>query len=120
MPPAKQLKVLYTPPLGDTFQDRTVSGGINVAYFYCKEIVVIVKVARRHIRHGKLYSGDECPVALALREHGHLVSLQFAFDELLAVDQNGISTRLPRSAYRFGMNFNDEKPVKPFSFKFSR
>lgn len=77
---------------------------------------VRINVTKRDIELGKPGEGEGCPIALAARRHPELkgcaVGLGLIGTEALGYD----SMPLPEEARRFVVDFDDGRPVAPFSF----
>jgi hypothetical protein len=75
---------------------------------------MLIEVTEKHIKKGRIFDADFCPIAFAIRDKG--------FDNV-AVFSNEVDLGLkeykplPRSAQRFVQAFDNRKPVKPFNFK---
>ena len=91
---------------------------------------MLVDVKKKHIRDGRkpenFYSGDRCCVALALRDAGVKVKVQWNDKKgcLTMYDtayNNANETRrrksLPRSCYRFCKQIQNSEKVEPFRFR---
>ncbi len=75
---------------------------------------MIVSVTKAHIKAGKRYDCEECPIALALYDA--------TGDAYVAVTRDNLqvgpfkSYKAPRSVSRFVKRFDTNKKVKPFRF----
>lgn len=71
------------------------------------------------IKRGVRASCDECPVALAISRATRISTKWLSVtDERMTVfmETGWVEYRLPKKATTFIERFDDEKPVKPFSF----
>lgn len=71
-------------------------------------------VLQRHIDAGKPEDGDNCPVALAIKEAGHECSVG---DELVI---DGLKYQWPKELYNFIGDFDMGHGGEPFSFDLDR
>lgn len=77
-----------------------------------KHKMIKVKVTKQHIKNGKQDNVHFCPIALAVRALGY---------KRVTVDSDNIITRnacfsMPYEASDFVFDFDEFRPVKPFTF----
>lgn len=84
---------------------------------------ITVNVTQKHIANGQRNKCSQCPVALAVAERLHLPIPDSRWDNRLGVTdkyvffyKESIQSDLPVKAMQFVCNFDDRKPVAPFSF----
>lgn len=72
-----------------------------------------IQITKKHIKQGKKGRVTLCPIALACKECGfERVRIDAETFEI-----DGCSGNLPPDAIGFVDDFDDGKPVKPFTFK---
>jgi len=78
-----------------------------------------IRVTKKHIQDGVQNSKCACPVALAMKEY-------FGFDAFedadvgqvyLSISNFVLTERVPSSVRKFIKQFDEGKPVKPFTFE---
>ena len=84
-----------------------------------------IKVTNIHIKNGKAWLGDECPVALAIKDK----MLETMSADLITVGNNIVQIRhdgkihgflLPPEAVKFIKRYDTCMPVEPFEFELEK
>jgi len=77
-----------------------------------------IKVTAEDIAMGKPKHGGLCPVALAVRRYLPAVPI-VVLSKCIQYDADEIEVELPGRVQAFIRNFDESKPVKPFTFRLS-
>ena len=72
-----------------------------------------IRVMRRHIKTGKPETGNQCPIALAIREYIGSDYVDVAKDTIII---GKAKFKTPTRTVRFIIRFDSLKQCKPFSF----
>ena len=76
-----------------------------------------IQVKQKHIKAGRINDGGNCPIALACRDAAIVCpNVSTMWISYRGSDYYRRSTPLPQKAIEFVDNFDNGKPVKPFSF----
>lgn len=75
---------------------------------------MLIEVTQADIDKGEASNCSECPVALAARRA--FLSRNVSVNQVILCTNQDIYS-LPKSARQFILDFDDGKPVKPFSFQ---
>jgi hypothetical protein len=74
---------------------------------------ILVEVTQRDIRCATSGECDKCAIALALKKHFPTESVNVTGEVAII---GGRHYRLPQSVVRFILDFDNERPIAPFSF----
>lgn len=75
-----------------------------------------ISVKQKHIERGKGRSKIDCPIALAMRE-AFTDSSVCVYPKFYHIRYDGIDYALPQTCTEFIDDFDNKRPVKPFSFR---
>ena len=75
-----------------------------------------IKVTREDISKGMPLESDACPISLAIKRTMKVKRVDVSAYEITV---GSTKMSIPRSAKRFMLDFDDGRPVKPFSFQLS-